>query len=143
MGSKSDYEIVNPAADVLARFGVPYEVHVISAHRTPDKAAEFARGARDNGYGVLICAAGKAAHLAGVMAAYTTLPIIGLPIKSSFLDGLDSLLSIVQMPTGVPVASVAVNGAENAAILAVQILALGEPTLAKKLDEHKAKLAVA
>jgi 5-(carboxyamino)imidazole ribonucleotide mutase len=141
MGSKSDHETVKPAADALERFGVPCEVHVISAHRTPDKAAEFAKGARENGYGVLICAAGKAAHLGGVMAAYTTLPVIGLPIKSSFMDGLDSLLSIVQMPTGVPVATVAVNGAENAAILAVQILAIGEPELANKLDEYKAKLA--
>ncbi|MDR3149772.1 MAG: 5-(carboxyamino)imidazole ribonucleotide mutase [Oscillospiraceae bacterium] len=141
MGSKSDHETVKPAADALERFGVPCEVHVISAHRTPDKAAEFAKSARANGYGVLICAAGKAAHLGGVMAAYTTLPVIGLPIKSSFMDGLDSLLSIVQMPTGVPVATVAVNGAENAAILAVQILAIGEPELANKLDEYKAKLA--
>ncbi|MDR0818160.1 MAG: 5-(carboxyamino)imidazole ribonucleotide mutase [Oscillospiraceae bacterium] len=141
MGSKSDLETVKPAIDALERFGVPHTVHVISAHRTPDLAAQFARSAKAEGYGVLICAAGKAAHLGGVMAAYTTLPVIGLPIKSSLMDGLDSLLSIVQMPTGVPVATVAVNGSENAAILAVQILALSEPALADKLAEHKKALA--
>ncbi len=106
MGSKSDYETVKPCIDALERFGVPNSVHVISAHRTPDLAADFAKSAIINGYGVLICAAGKAAHLAGVMAAHTILPVIGLPIKSSLMDGLDSLLSTVQMPTGVPVAAV-------------------------------------
>ncbi|MDR0818136.1 MAG: 5-(carboxyamino)imidazole ribonucleotide mutase [Oscillospiraceae bacterium] len=141
MGSKSDLETVKPAIDALQRFGIQHSVRVISAHRTPDLAAQFARNAKADGYGVLICAAGKAAHLAGVMAAYTTLPVIGLPIKSSLMDGLDSLLSIVQMPTGVPVATVAVNGSENAAILAAQILALSEPTLADKLDAHKKALA--
>jgi len=140
MGSKSDYETVKPAIETLTKFGVPNSVHVISAHRTPDLAAEFARSAKTNGYGTIICAAGKAAHLGGVVAAYTTLPVIGLPIKSSLMDGLDSLLSIVQMPTGVPVATVAVNGAENAALLAVQILALSEPELETKLEAHKKQM---
>jgi len=140
MGSKSDYETVKPAIDTLAKFGVPNSVHILSAHRTPDLAADFARHAKGNGYGALICAAGKAAHLGGVMAAYTTLPVIGLPIKSSLMDGLDSLLSIVQMPTGVPVATVAVNGSENAALLAIQILALSEPELDAKLEAHKQEM---
>jgi 5-(carboxyamino)imidazole ribonucleotide mutase len=143
MGSSSDAEAVRPAAEALSRFNVPHSTHIISAHRTPDRAAEFARTASANGYGVLICAAGKAAHLAGVVAAYTILPVIGLPIRSSLMDGLDSLLSIVQMPTGVPVATVAVNGAENAALLAVQILALREPALSERLAEHKRALALA
>jgi 5-(carboxyamino)imidazole ribonucleotide mutase len=140
MGSKNDMDTVQPAVDTLKKFGVEHTIHVLSAHRTPDASADFARLAKTDGYGVLICAAGKAAHLAGVMAAHTTLPIIGLPIKSSFMDGLDSLLSTVQMPTGVPVATVAINGAENAALLAVQILALSEPTLDAKLEQHKTQM---
>jgi 5-(carboxyamino)imidazole ribonucleotide mutase len=140
MGSKSDYDIVRPAIDTLTKFGVPNTVQVLSAHRTPELAAEFARSAKANGYGALICAAGKAAHLGGVIASYTTLPIIGIPVKSSFMDGLDSLLSIVQMPTGVPVASVAVNGSENAALLAIQMLALSEPELDAKLEAHKQEM---
>ena len=143
MGSKNDLEVVKPAQTMLERFGVEYVTKVLSAHRTPDAAAEFSKTAAASGYGVLICAAGKSAHLGGVMAAHTTLPVIGLPIKSSFMDGLDSLLSIVQMPTGVPVACVAVNGADNAAILAVQMLALSEPVLAEKLAAYKNEMAEA
>lgn len=140
MGSISDYDAVKKCIDTLKEFGAEYEAKVISAHRTPALAAEFAAGAKQNGIGVIIAAAGKAAHLGGVLAAYTTLPVIGLPIKSSLMDGVDSLLSMVQMPSGVPVACVAVNGAENAALLAVQMLALSDETLALRLEEHKEKM---
>ena len=121
MGSNSDLPVVQGAIDQLKSFGVDFEAHVISAHRTPQRAEEFAKSAKENGVKVIIAAAGKAAHLGGVIAAYTTLPVIALPIKSSFMDGLDSLLSMVQMPTGIPVATVGVNGADNAGILAVQM----------------------
>ena len=140
MGSISDYDTVKKCIDTLKEFGAEYEAKVISAHRTPALAAEFAAGAKQNGIGVIIAAAGKAAHLGGVLAAYTTLPVIGLPIKSSLMDGVDSLLSMVQMPSGVPVACVAVNGAENAALLAVQMLALSDEALALRLEEHKEKM---
>lgn len=140
MGSISDYDAVKKCIDTLKEFGVEYEAKVISAHRTPALAAEFAAGAKQNGIGVIIAAAGKAAHLGGVLAAYTTLPVIGLPIKSSLMDGIDSLLSMVQMPSGVPVACVAINGAENAALLAVQMLALSDEALALRLEEHKEKM---
>ncbi len=140
MGSISDYDTVKKCIDTLKEFGVEYEAKVISAHRTPALAAEFAAGAKQSGIGVIIAAAGKAAHLGGVLAAYTTLPVIGLPIKSSLMDGMDSLLSMVQMPSGVPVACVAVNGAENAALLAVQMLALSDEALALRLEEHKEKM---
>ena len=132
MGSESDLPIAEKAINKLSDFGVPCEVHIFSAHRTPVEAAEFAENARDNDFGVIIAAAGKAAHLAGALAARTTLPIIGIPIKSS-LDGLDALLSTVQMPSGVPVATVAIDGAENAALLAIEILALGDEQLTLKL----------
>ncbi|HQC54862.1 MAG TPA: 5-(carboxyamino)imidazole ribonucleotide mutase [Clostridia bacterium] len=137
MGSKSDMPVVSGSAEVLKEFGVSYDMKILSAHRTPDEVKEFAINARDNGYGVIICAAGKAAHLAGVVAAYTTLPVIGIPIKSSTLDGLDSLLSTVQMPSGVPVATVAIDGAKNAGLLSIQILAVADKALAKKLDGYK------
>ncbi len=143
MGSDSDLPIVRKAMDMLAAFGVPYEVHIYSAHRTPDEAGAFAASARDNGFGVLIAAAGMAAHLAGAIAARTSLPVIGIPCKSTNLDGMDALLSTVQMPTGVPVATVAINGAANAALLAVQILAVADADLAARLDEKKAKDAAA
>lgn len=137
MGSDSDLPVVKPCLKVLKGFGIEFEVHVASAHRTPYRAEEIARTAEDRGIGVIIAAAGKAAHLPGVLAAFTTLPVIGLPIKSSTLDGLDSLLSIVQMPKGIPVATVAVDGADNAGILAVQILSLGYPELKEKLKAFK------
>ena len=139
MGSDSDLPIVSKAVDTLRAFGVPFEVHVYSAHRTPSEAAEFARGAEANGFGVLIAAAGMAAHLAGAIAAQTTLPVIGIPCQSNTLDGIDALLSTVQMPSGIPVATVAINGATNAALLSVEILALTEPTLAAKLKEKRVK----
>lgn len=139
MGSDSDLPVVSQAAEVLKSFGVPYCMRVMSAHRTPDAAAEFASSARQNGYGVIIAAAGMAAHLAGALAAHTTLPVIGIPVKSSF-DGLDALLATVQMPKGVPVATVAVNGAANSAFLAIQILALSDGALAEKLLQYKAKM---
>jgi 5-(carboxyamino)imidazole ribonucleotide mutase len=141
MGSDSDLSVVSGAIRQLKEFGIPFETRVISAHRTPEQAEAFARGAADAGFGVIIAAAGKAAHLGGVIAAYTTLPVIGLPIKSSTLDGLDSLLSIVQMPPGIPVATVAIDGAQNAAILAAQILALSDAALAKTLAAHKTAMA--
>ena len=141
MGSKSDLEIVKGAKVLLDEFGVESEMRVLSAHRTPLEAVEFFKKAKDNGFGVIICAAGKAAHLAGVAAGNTTLPVIGIPIKSSTLDGLDSLLSTVQMPPGVPVATVAIDGAKNAAILAVQILALLDNSLSEKLKEYKQNMA--
>ena len=137
MGSDSDLPVVRKAADILKEFGVPYEVRVLSAHRTPVEAAEFARTARDNGFGVMICAAGMAAHLAGAFAANCSLPIIGIPVKAKYLDGMDALLSTVQMPTGIPVATVAINGAANAAILAIQILAVEDKALAEKLDAQR------
>ena len=137
MGSKSDFEVVKPAVNTLKKFGVEAEVRVISAHRTPDEAHEFAATAKANGIEVIICAAGKAAHLGGVIAAFTTLPVIGLPVKTDMMGGLDSLLSIVQMPAGIPVATVGVNGGENAGLLAVQMLAIKYEELAQKLVEYK------
>jgi 5-(carboxyamino)imidazole ribonucleotide mutase len=137
MGSDSDLPVVEKAINQLKELEIPFEVHVFSAHRTPDLAAKFAKEAEDNGFGVIISAAGKAAHLGGVLAAYTTLPVIGLPIKSSTMDGLDSLLSTVQMPSGVPVATVAIDGAQNAALLAAQILALSDNKLSDELKALK------
>ena len=133
MGSASDMPVVKKAIDMLEAFDVPYEVHVYSAHRTPEQARDFARNARSEGFGVMIAAAGMAAHLAGAVAANTTLPVIGIPCKSTNLDGLDALLATVQMPSGIPVATVAIDGATNAALLAIQILALSDDTLAQKL----------
>jgi phosphoribosylamine--glycine ligase len=143
MGSDSDYTVMKAAADALKKFDIPYEITVASAHRTPAKAAEFASGAKDRGVAVIIAGAGHAAHLAGAMAAHTTLPIIGVPIDSSALSGFDALLSTVQMPPGIPVATVAVGkpGATNAGILAAQILALSDPDLSAKLDAHKQEMA--
>lgn len=141
MGSDSDLPVVKDAVDKLREFGVPFEVHVMSAHRTPDAAAEFSKNAEKNGFGVIISAAGKAAHLGGVLAAHTILPVIGIPIKSSTLDGLDALLATVQMPSGIPVATVAIDGAANAAILAVQMLALSDKELAEKLSDMKVQMA--
>lgn len=138
MGSKSDAEVVSGAQEMLEQFGVPYELIIASAHRTPDKVHNWASSAQERGIKVIIAAAGKAAHLAGVVAAYTPLPVIGIPIKTSDLGGMDSLLSIVQMPTGVPVASVAINGAKNAAILATQILASSIPQYDKAIKEYRA-----
>ncbi|MBD9010164.1 MAG: 5-(carboxyamino)imidazole ribonucleotide mutase [Clostridiales bacterium] len=143
MGSNSDLPVVKGAIEKLKEFGVEYEARVISAHRTPQAAEEFAKTAKDRGVSVIIAAAGKAAHLGGVIAAYTTLPVIALPIKSSLMDGLDSLLSMVQMPSGIPVATVAVNGADNAGILAVQMLALSDEKLAERLVRFKADMAKA
>ena len=143
MGSDSDLPIIQKAVDVLKSFGAPYEVHIYSAHRTPVEARDFALSARDNGFGVLIAAAGMAAHLAGAIAANTTLPVIGIPCKGPVLDGMDALLSTVQMPTGIPVATVAVNGGANAALLALQILAVSDVELAAKLDAKRAKDAAA
>ena len=137
MGSASDLPVVEKAINTLKDFEVPYEVHVYSAHRTPVEAAEFTKNAKDNGFGVIIAAAGMAAHLAGVLASKTTLPVIGIPCKSSNLDGLDALLATVQMPTGIPVATVAIDGAANAALIACQILALTDDALAKKLEEKR------
>lgn len=142
MGSDSDFPTLKSCAVTLKEFGIDVEVMVCSAHRTPDMAAEFARSAEENGIGVIIAAAGKAAHLPGVLAAFTPLPVIGVPIKSSAMDGLDSLLSIVQMPSGVPVATVAIDGAENAALLAVQILSVGFAELRQKMKEYKSKMIV-
>ena len=140
MGSKSDYLVVERAEKILSDFGVEFESRIISAHRTPVVAEKFATSAVSNGIEVLIAAAGKAAHLAGVMAAFTPIPVIGIPIKSSTLDGLDSLLSTVQMPKGIPVATVAIDGAENAALLAVQILSLKYPELQLKMIQYKEKM---
>ncbi len=138
MGSDSDLPVVQKAADTLKSFGVPYEMHVYSAHRTPEQARDFSQNARNNGFGAIIAAAGMAAHLAGALAANTTLPVIGIPMKSSaFANGLDALLSTVQMPSGIPVATVAVDGAVNAALLAIQILAVTDGDLAKKLDDKR------
>lgn len=137
MGSDSDLPVIKKATDVLSGLFVPYEVHIYSAHRTPVEARDFALNARENGFGVLIAAAGMAAHLAGAIAANTTLPVIGIPCKSSVFDGLDALLSTVQMPTGIPVATVAVNGGANAALLAAQILAVEDKELAEKLAKKR------
>ena len=137
MGSASDMPVVKKAIDMLALFEIPYEVHVYSAHRTPSEAAEFTRNAKDRGFGVIIAAAGMAAHLAGAVASNTTLPVIGIPCKSTNLDGLDALLATVQMPTGIPVATVAIDGAANAAIIAAQILALEDEALAEKVAEMR------
>lgn len=133
MGSDSDLPVVEKAIDKLKEYGVPAEVHVYSAHRTPEQAGEFSRTAAERGFGVILAAAGKAAHLAGALAANTVLPVIGIPVKASTLDGLDALLSTVQMPTGIPVATVAIDGAANAALLAIQILAVSDADLAEKL----------
>lgn len=143
MGSDSDLPIVKKAMDTLASFGIPYEVHIYSAHRTPVEARDFAVNARANGFGAIIAAAGMAAHLAGAIAANTTLPVIGIPCKSTNLDGIDALLSTVQMPSGIPVATVAINGAVNAALICAQILAVEDESLAKKLDDKRAKDAAA
>lgn len=137
MGSDSDFPVVSGAVKTLKEYDVPVEVHVMSAHRTPAQAAEFSSKAKENGFGVIIAAAGKAAHLAGVLAAHTTIPVIGIPVKSSTLDGLDALLATVQMPKGIPVATVAIDGADNAALLAVQMLALSDNALSAKLDKLK------
>ena len=137
MGSDSDMPVVSKAIDTLKEFEVPYEVHIYSAHRTPQEAKAFAEGAVEAGFGAIIAAAGKAAHLAGAIAANTTLPVIGIPVKSSTLDGLDALLSTVQMPSGIPVATVAIDGAANAALLAAQILAIEDEALALKLSEQR------
>ena len=139
MGSASDLPVARKAADTLGAFGVPCEVHVYSAHRTPAQAAQFAQSAREHGFGAIIAAAGMAAHLAGALAAQTTLPVIGIPMKSNALDGVDALLSTVQMPSGIPVATVAIDGAVNAALLAIQILAVEDAALAAKLDEKRRK----
>ncbi|MGN1059858.1 MAG: 5-(carboxyamino)imidazole ribonucleotide mutase [Clostridia bacterium] len=141
MGSDSDFPVVKKCIAMLKRFGIEADVRVISAHRTPDAAARYAKEARENGVDIIIAAAGKAAHLAGVLAAFTTLPVIGIPMKSSTLDGLDSLLSVVQMPKGIPVATVAVDGADNAGILAAQILALKYEQIAPLLEQFKAEMA--
>ena len=143
MGSDSDLPIIKKATDMLKSLDIPFEVHIYSAHRTPVEARDFALNARENGFGVLIAAAGMAAHLAGAIAANTTLPVIGIPCKSSVLDGMDALLSTVQMPTGIPVATVAINGGANAALLAAQIIAVEDEDLAKKLDAKRASDAEA
>ena len=139
MGSDSDLPVVEKAINTLKEYGVPYEVHVYSAHRTPTEAADFAMNARANGFGAIIAAAGMAAHLAGALAARTTLPIVGIPVKSKNLDGVDALYSTVQMPSGMPVATVAIDGAVNAALLCIEMLAITDDTLAAKLDEARAK----
>ena len=143
MGSASDLPIVKKAIDTLISFGVPHEVHVYSAHRTPKEAAEFTQNAKKNGFGVIIAAAGMAAHLAGAVAANTTLPVIGIPCKSTNLDGMDALLATVQMPSGIPVATVAIDGATNAALLAIEILALSDDELAERLEKKRADDAAA
>jgi 5-(carboxyamino)imidazole ribonucleotide mutase len=137
MGSDSDLPVVEKAVNTLKEYGVPAEVHVFSAHRTPDEAADFAMNARKNGFGAIIAAAGMAAHLAGALAARTTLPVVGIPVKSTNLDGMDALLSTVQMPSGIPVATVAINGAVNAALLCIQMLAITDEELAAKLDNAR------
>ena len=141
MGSDSDFPVVKAAVEKLKSFGVPYEVHVMSAHRTPDAAAEFSKHAAENGFGVIIAAAGMAAHLGGVLAAHTILPVIGIPIKSASFDGMDALLATVQMPPGVPVATVGINAAANAGLLAIQMLALSDAELAEKLQAMKQDMA--
>ena len=141
MGSDSDWPVVKGACAKLQELGVPYEAHILSAHRTPAAAADFARSARQNGFGVLICAAGMAAHLAGAFAGNSTLPVIGIPMRGGAMDGLDALLATVQMPSGIPVATVAINGAKNAAVLAAQILAVSDDALAAKLDRAREDMA--
>lgn len=143
MGSDSDLPIVEKAAAVLAELGIPYEAHIYSAHRTPGEAAEFAASARENGFGAIIAFAGMAAHLAGALAARTTLPVIGVPCKSSVLEGVDALLSTVQMPSGIPVATVAINGGANAALLCAEIFAVSDPELAEKLEKKRVDAAKA
>ncbi|MBR6604076.1 MAG: 5-(carboxyamino)imidazole ribonucleotide mutase [Clostridia bacterium] len=138
MGSDSDLPIIRKCTDMLASLGIPFEVHVYSAHRTPREAGDFARNAKKNGFGVMIAAAGMAAHLAGAIAANTTLPVIGIPCKSTNLDGIDALLATVQMPTGIPVATVAIDGGANAALLAAQMLSIGDEELSAKLDAKRA-----
>ena len=140
MGSDSDWPVVKGACAQLKEFGIPYEAHILSAHRTPAAAAEFAKAAREKGFGVIICAAGMAAHLAGAFAANTVLPVIGIPMKGGAMDGLDALLATVQMPSGIPVATVAINGAKNAAVLAAQILAVSDEALAEKLAGARAEM---
>lgn len=141
MGSDSDLPVVKPACDELRRLAIPFEAHVMSAHRTPAAAADFSRNARANGFGAIIAAAGMAAHLAGALAANTTLPVIGIPVKGGAMDGLDALLATVMMPSGIPVATVAINGAKNAAVLAAQMLALSDDELAAKLDADREAMA--
>lgn len=141
MGSDSDWPVVKGACSQLKALGIPFEAHILSAHRTPAEAAAFAKSAKDNGFGVILCAAGMAAHLAGAFAANTTLPVIGIPMKGGAVDGLDALLSTVQMPSGIPVATVAINGAKNAAVLAAQILAVSDEALAEKLDAQRVEMA--
>ncbi len=141
MGSDSDYPVLESCIKTLREFGIDFEVLVCSAHRTPEKAAEFAKTAEKNGFGVIIAAAGKAAHLPGVLASYTVLPVIGVPVKSSTMDGLDSLLSIVQMPGGIPVATVAIDGAKNAALLAIQILSLSSEELRNRMKKYRENMA--
>ena len=141
MGSDSDLPVISKAVDVLREFEVPFEVHVYSAHRTPAEAAEFSKSARDKGFGVILCAAGMAAHLAGAVAANTTLPVVGIPMKGGAVDGLDALLATVQMPSGIPVATVALNGAKNAAVLAAQILAVTDERLAALLAADREAMA--
>ena len=143
MGSDSDFGVMSKAVSVLKEFGIPVEVHVYSAHRTPEKVAEFASNAKDNGFGVIIAGAGMAAALAGVVAGHTTLPVIGVPLKSNVLEGVDALLSTVMMPSGIPVATVAIDGSKNAAYLAAQILAVGDEELAKKVLENRQKQSAA
>ncbi|MBE6790485.1 MAG: 5-(carboxyamino)imidazole ribonucleotide mutase [Ruminococcaceae bacterium] len=143
MGSDSDLPIIKKATDTLKELDIPFEVHIYSAHRTPEEARDFSLNARENGFGVIICAAGMAAHLAGAVAANTTLPVIGIPCKSSVLDGMDALLSTVMMPPGIPVATVAINGGANAALLAAQIIAVEDSELAKKLDNKRKAAAEA
>ncbi|MEL7604303.1 MAG: 5-(carboxyamino)imidazole ribonucleotide mutase [Bacillota bacterium] len=141
MGSDSDLPVLQPALDELEALGIPFAVRVLSAHRTPEAAAEFARSAKENGFGAIIAAAGKAAHLAGAMAANTLLPVVGVPVKSSTLDGLDALLSTVQMPAGIPVATVAIDGAKNAALLCAEILAVDDAGLYEKLQQQRKIMA--
>ena len=143
MGSDSDWPVVKGACSVLKDFGIAYEARVLSAHRTPAAAADFAKNARSNGFGVILCAAGMAAHLAGAFAANTTLPVIGIPMKGGAMDGMDALLATVQMPSGIPVATVALNGAKNAAYLAVAILAVADEELAQKLEQFRADTVAA
>lgn len=143
MGSDSDWPVVKGACSVLKEFGIPYEARILSAHRTPEAAAAFAKAARGDGYGVILCAAGMAAHLAGAFAANTTLPVVGIPMKGGAADGLDALLATVQMPSGFPVATVALNGAKNAAYLAAAILAVNDDELAEKLERFRADTAAA
>ena len=143
MGSDSDFGVMSKAVSVLKEFEIPVEVHVYSAHRTPEKVAEFASNAKDNGFGVIIAGAGMAAALAGVVAGHTTLPVIGVPLKSNVLEGVDALLSTVMMPNGIPVATVAIDGSKNAAYLAAQILAVGDEELAKKVLENRQKQSTA